>query len=247
MGGHIFILYCIAAFMLQSSSGPNPPADKSYPLHASIICTIFWVGEGAGDDGVSNIASAWDDEWVQHYGGVDDPVKRKGYYPAAFTPKENPFYCALPYNDFLHGKRKANAARIIPWAGEKVWGEKESLCKNRWVEITKGKKTAYAQWEDVGPFNTDDGEYVFGKAKPPRHGGQSAGLKPAGGQESAGGLPSQPANQQNSRAGIDVSPAVRDFLKLEDIDKVSWRFVEFAEVPPGPWRAIVTSSSITWR
>jgi hypothetical protein len=34
---------------------------------------------------------------------------------------------------------------------------------------------------------------------------------------------------------------VRDYLGLSDIDKVSWQFVDAADVPPGPWKLIVTS------
>ena len=36
------------------------------------------------------------------------------------------------------------------------------MYKNRWIRIVKNEKIAYAQWEDVGPFNTDDKDYAFG-------------------------------------------------------------------------------------
>jgi hypothetical protein len=39
----------------------------------------------------------------------------------------------------------------------------------------------------------------------------------------------------NQGAGLDVSPAVRDFLGLGSKDVCDWRFVEFREVPQGPW------------
>ena len=32
-----------------------------------------------------------------------------------------------------------------------------------------------------------------------------------------------------------MSPAVRDFLGLNDTDVTDWRFVDFEEVPHGPW------------
>jgi hypothetical protein len=38
-----------------------------------------------------------------------------------------------------------------------------------------------------------------------------------------------------TRAGIDLSPAVRDFLKLRSGAKVEWRFVDERDVPHGPW------------
>jgi hypothetical protein len=44
-----------------------------------------------------------------------------------------------------------------------------------------------------------------------------------------------PRPNRNKAAGIDVSPAVRDFLKLRSGAKVEWRFVDDREVPNGPW------------
>lgn len=165
--------------------------------------------------------SVWDDEWLEHYGGVDDPDNRNGYFPADFTPLENPFYYALPYNDFdENGEREADADQVVYWSGEQEWGELESMCKNRWIKIIKGNKSVYAQWEDAGPFGEDDADYVFGDALP--------------------------KNELNNDAGLDVSPAVRDFLSLSDIDVVNWRFVDFSEVPAGPWTEIITTSQIYW-
>lgn len=78
-----------------------------------------------------------------------------------------------------------------------------------WLEIRHGAKICYAQWEDVGPFRTDSAGYVFGDERP---------------------LPNV-----NHGAGIDVSPAVRDYLGLGSLGLVDWRFVEQADVPIGPW------------
>jgi len=39
----------------------------------------------------------------------------------------------------------------------------------------------------------------------------------------------------NKGAGLDVSPAVRDYLGLQETDVTDWKFVEFSEVPRGPW------------
>jgi hypothetical protein len=68
---------------------------------------------------------------------------------------------------------------------------------------------AYAQWSDCGPFRTDHWQYVFGNERP----------KP----------------NLNQGAGLDVSPAVRDYLGLGSKDVTDWKFVEFREVPFGPW------------
>jgi len=34
---------------------------------------------------------------------------------------------------------------------------------------------------------------------------------------------------------LDVSPAVRDYLGLKQTDVTDWRFVDFSDVPRGPW------------
>ncbi len=194
-----------------------------YPLHQNITVTIFWVGEEANEENnyIPNLQSVWDDKWLEHYGGVDDPDNRNEYHPANFTPIENPFYYALPYNDFdENGERKAEVDKVIYWSGEQEWSELESMCKNHWIKITKANKSVYAQWEDAGPFGEDDADYVFGDALP--------------------------KNELNNGAGLDVSPAVRDFLSLSDIDVANWRFVDFSEVPDGPWTEIITTSQIYW-
>lgn len=203
----------------DETTGEN--AD-SYPLHQGITATVFWVGEKASQDNeeISNKSSAWDGKWKEHFGGTDDPKKRNGYYPEKFTPNENPFYFALPYNDFdINGNRRENSKQT-PWAGEKSWDNKESMVKNRWAKITHGGKTCYGQWEDVGPFKENDFEYVFGS--------------------------SLPKNEINKNAGIDVSPAIRDCLGLEGLGKVDWQFVDFENVPDGPWKKIITNSQISW-
>ena len=196
------------------------PSSRDYPLHRDVTVTIFWIGESAGEENgnISNVASAWDEKWQARYGGEDSPDRRDGYFPEGFVPKENPFYVALPYNDLDEtGSRKPHAASWIPWYSPHT-PSGESLCKNRWVEISKGEKKVYAQWEDAGPFGEDDAAYVFGT--------------------------SSPKNRINDHAGIDVSPAVRDYLNLRDIDKVNWRFVEDEDVPDGPWKRIVTVSGV---
>jgi len=45
----------------------------------------------------------------------------------------------------------------------------------------------------------------------------------------------RPLQNVNHGAGIDVSPAVRDYLGLGSLGLVDWRFIEEAEVPIGPW------------
>lgn len=198
----------------QNQPAPAPATggsnqSSSYPVHSDITTTWFYVGEGATADSgyIPNVQSAWDGNWAAHFGGIDDPKNRNGYYPAGFTPKENPFYVALPYNNFTN----SNAADVMYWDGN---------CKNRWIKIMANGKTAYGQWEDVGPWLSNDAAYVFGTAAP--------------------------KNTNLSHAGLDVSPAIRDYLGLGDVSKTSWQFVDEGDVPSGPWKNIVTTSGPSW-
>jgi len=107
--------------------------------------------------------------------------------PAGFTPKENPFYVALPYGEFEEDNSLKHAARSVPWYRPGV----SPLLKNRWVEIRRGEQSCFAQWEDVGPCNEDDFDYVFGEA-------------------------ATPLNSFDAKAGLDVSPAVWHHLGMTD-------------------------------
>ena len=218
------LLLSTLLFVGCSDSGTNVSntLTKAYPLHKDIIVTVFWVGEEADVDNgnIANLASAWDNNWLESYGGVDTPDARSGYHPTAFIPKENPFYFALPYNDFdADGKKKVDSNSTIPWD---ILSDNPyySSCKNRWIKITKGSQVVYAQWEDVGPFGKDDTAYVFGA--------------------------SNPKNSTNAKAGLDVSPAVRDYLGLSDVDSVNWEFVDASNVPDGIWKERVTYSNVNW-
>jgi hypothetical protein len=183
----------------------------------STLTTLFWVGEPSDADNafISNDVSYWDRDWQLNFGGVDDPFRRKGFWPADFRPKENPFYVALPYGEFdaTHGHLLRADSLNIPWYCPGL----TPLLKNHWVEIKRASRTCYAQWEDVGPYEVDDFEYVFGSAHSPR-------------------------NTFGLRAGLDVSPAVWHYLGMDDNDITDWRFVNAADVPPGPWTGVVTVS-----
>jgi hypothetical protein len=185
-----------------------------YPWKSNIVTTVFWVGEQAGPNNpVPNVRSSWDLNWSNNYGGFDNPEAsaRRNYLPVSFIPRQNPFYCALPYNDVTHGQFKPEARLVIPWFKEAYTGPGQSVCWHHWIAIRKGNRTCYAQWEDCGPFRTDHFQYVFGSERP----------KP----------------NLNRGAGLDVSPAVRDYLGLQPTDVTDWQFVDVRDVPPGPWRS----------
>ena len=107
-------------------------------------------------------------------------------------------------------------------------GERRSvllLHENRWVETTKGDRTCYAQIQDAGPGQYNDAEDVFGTDN------------------------ERAKNTEFNSAGMDVSPAVNGCLGFGDIngedDRVDWRFVDVIDVPPGPWRTLITTSQVT--
>lgn len=205
------VLLQIEPKVLVPTTSRTGGIGSGYPWKTDIVTTIFWVGESATlRNPVHNRSSSWDADWADSYGGFDDPNPggRNGFLPR-FLPKQNPFYCALPYNDVTRGMSKPEARTVIPWFRQAFKGEGKSVCRDRWIAIRKGNKTCYAQWSDCGPFRTDHYQYVFGNEKP----------KP----------------NLNRGAGLDVSPAVRDYLGLAPTDTTDWKFVEFKEIPNGPW------------
>lgn len=199
---------------VYSSSLPRASLTR-YPWRTGINATVFWVGElPTQNNPTPNTKSSWDVNWTATFGGFDDPdpgQRAPDYRPAAFVPKLNPFYIALPYNDCIdYQTTKAEAARVIPWFNTTFKQHGKSVCRDRWIAIRLNDRICYAQWSDCGPFITTDADYVFGDARP--------------------------TNSQNDGAGIDLSPAVRDYLGFRGMAKVDWRFVDVQEVPDGPWR-----------
>ena len=196
---HILLILFITLLALL-----NRPINQQW--HNNITATVFWVGEEAGEENnfISNVESCFDEKWLEHYGGKDDPKARINYFPSTFIPKENPFYVALPVSEY---DKDGNLREEIKEVGP---------LKNRWVEIVYDGKKAYAQLEDCGPFVYDDFDYVFGDAKPKNH---------------------------VNHAGIDLSPAVADYLGINGSANVSWRFVDERDVEEGPWKAIITRGS----
>lgn len=197
-----------------------------YPWKLDIVATVFWVGEQPTENNPTpNHMSSWDTEWMKNFGGYDDPDRANrtdNFTPVGFTPKQNPFYVALPYNDLVDYNTTKSSAKVrIPWFKQKFSREGKSVLKGTWLAIRYGNRICYAQWEDCGPFETDDVDYVFGTARP--------------------------RNTSNNGAGIDVSPAVRDYLGMPSMSRCDWRFVDVSEVPAGPWRNWGTNNPFVQR
>ena len=165
-----------------------------------ITATTFWVGEPPTPNDPGNLASAWDPNWT------------------ATSKSQNPFYVALPYNDVAGGHTKPEARSIIPWFKQAFVRDGRSILKDKWIAIRKGSRVCFAQWEDVGPFQGDHWQYVFGNERP----------RP----------------NVNRDAGIDLSPAVRDYLGMSGMDQCDWKFVEAKEIPQGPWK--YRDNSLLW-
>jgi hypothetical protein len=188
---------------------------SNYPWKKNIVTTTFWIGQGStGYNSTTNYKSAWDQAWTKNFGGVDCPKDRFGIakpgsisLPGKFAPTLNPYYVALPYNDI---KYPQVSKKYVPWWNHEEYRKNpyKSQCKGRWVMIEFQGRVAFAQWEDVGPLRYDHAAYVFGNERPTR---------------------------EHSGAGLDVSPAVQDYLGLQGRCLTNWRFVEEDEVPYGPW------------
>lgn len=198
--------------VVSNASAAPAPAFSRFPWKRNIVTTVFWIGEcPTRNNPVPNFKSSWDPEWHKNYGGFDNPEPdaRRGFIPKNFIPKQNPFYAALPYNDVTKGSTKSESRSVIPWFRDAFEKPGKSVCKGRWLAIRHGNRIAYAQWEDCGPFRTDHWQYVFGNDRP---------------------MPNL-----NQGAGLDVSPAVRDYLDMGGKDVCDWKFVDVRDVPMGPW------------
>lgn len=203
----------VTALILTRQEGE--PETSKYPWHENINTTVFWVGEAADESNghIHNRSSTWVVEWEEAFGGVDDPERRCDHLPCDFTPKENPFYAALPYNDIDGSCQAKSSQKEIPWYNpNSPTKEGDSEIKNRWLEVVHNGMTAYVQLQDAGPFGEDDFDYVFGDSPP------------------------------DYEVGLDVSPATASYLKMSGYDQTDWRFVDAEDVPDGPWKQIVTTS-----
>lgn len=221
---------------------PTPRPDTGYPWHTGIVSTTFWVGEvfdPNASDGSQRI-STYDSDWLGSYGGCDgiagdDDCRTEerdagnDYFPTRMTPLENPFYLDLPFDDVNDDEGFAARGTVVPWAGDPAYADvvddrSVSLIKNRWVVLHKDGRVCYGQIQDAGPGEYRDAAYVFGADD------------------------RRPANARYNGAGLDVSPALNGCLGFADLDgdddRVDWAFVDDADVPPGPWTRIVTTSPV---
>ena len=220
-----------------------------------VVASTFYIGEGAdaSNAGISNVPTQWHDDAVRFFGsapdfwGPRDPdapgawdsrdtwYPRTGLCPQNVTLKENPFYVALPTPDY---DEQGVLEALYPWLQQAasylpeldmypggIFVDSQSAIKNRWVQIEANGRTAFAQLEDVGPSDETgaivaDYEYVWGNAPSPK-------------------------NDFALGAGIDLSPAVTDYLGTDGEGIVRWRFVPADQVPDS-WKLLVTDGPPDW-
>ena len=232
------VVVAVALPACAAMSGPRP--DTGYPWHTDIVATTFWVGEvfdpGAPDG--SQRVSTYDSDWLGSYGGCDGIEADGGcrteprtaeadYFPTRMTPRENPFYLDLPFDDLNDETGFATRGEVVPWAADPLYASAVddpdiSLMKNRWVVLHRDGRVCYGQIQDAGPGEYRDAAYVFGDDD------------------------RRPTNTRFNGAGLDVSPALNGCLGFADLDgdgdRVDWAFVDDGDVPPGPWTKLVTDS-----
>lgn len=161
-----------------------------------------------------------------------EPRKGPDYWPTKATPRENPFYLDLPFDDMNDSTGFKTRCQVIPWAKDDpghCGDTKNSYMKNRWVHlIGPSGRDCYGQIEDAGPSSGSayhDSAYVFGSDD------------------------KRPANAKFGGAGADVSPALNGCLGFADLDgdqdHIRWQFVDRGDVPDGPWTRVVTTSGFT--
>jgi hypothetical protein len=229
----------LAVVLVACGTGSAQPQTREYPWHRDIVATTFWVGEvmdPLATDG-SQEYSTYDANWLANYGGCDGIVEygvcrterrdaSNGFFPTGMTPRQNPFYLDLPFDDINNSAAFSMRAKVIPWADDPGYRGRAddptfSLMKDRWVQLRKGAATCYGQIEDAGPAVYDDAAYVFGTGD------------------------RRPANARFNGAGLDVSPAVNGCLGFGQLDgqhdRVDWRFIDDVDVPDGPWKRVITS------
>ena len=115
----------------RASGETAKPRGRRYPLHTGIVATTFWVGEifDPHSPNGSQVISTYDARWMHHYGGCDGVVTAgrceterrvaaNGFFPTRMTPRENPFYLDLPFDDVNNAAAFSQRAQVIPWADD---------------------------------------------------------------------------------------------------------------------------------
>lgn len=242
IAGAVLVTVAASVALALAVQNGSRRVDREYPWHRDIVATVFWVGEVFDSNAIdgSQVISAFDSRWMENYGGCDGVLingvcqteardASNGYFPKNMTPRQNPFYLDLPFDDVNNDGAFARRGQVVPWADDPGYAGRSqdkgfSFLKNRWVQMEKDGRVCYGQIQDAGPGEYNDAEYVFG------------------------GNDRRPKNSRFNGAGMDVSPALAGCLGFQSLngsqDRLNWRFIEEQKVPNGPWKKLVTTSPV---
>ena len=131
LAGLVLLANGLVACAAETAPSPAAHVSSGYPWHTDIVATTFWVGEvfdANASDG-SQVISTYDSKWWEHYGGCDGVVVDEecrtearsadnGYFPRHMTPRQNPFYLDLPFDDINNSTAFAQRSSVVPWAHE---------------------------------------------------------------------------------------------------------------------------------
>lgn len=201
--------------------------DSAWALHWSGISN---GKAGSGSDCEGSPVGGCDGAPVKDNPCATEPRTAPDFWPTKVTPRENPFYLDLPFDDMNDSTGFKSRCQVIPWAKDDpshCGDTKNSYMKNRWVHLVGASgRDCYGQIEDAGPSSGSayhDSAYVFGADD------------------------KRPAHKDFNNAGLDVSPALNGCLGFRDLDgendTVRWQFID--QPPAGPWTRIVTTSGVT--
>jgi len=186
-------------------------AVQRYPWKTSIVTTVFWVGEQAGGNNRSKLQKFLDFNWSENYA---EPILRfqrtAQLHPNCFYSQAKPLLLCFTVHDVTHGQFKPEAPLVIPWFKHEYRGRGSRYAEIDGLPFVRQSHLLCAMGR-LRSVSHDHFQYVFGNERP----------KP----------------NLNHGAGLDVSPAVRDYLGLAPTDVTDWQFVEVRDVSSGPWRS----------
>lgn len=225
------LVMAVASTLNGCTKQPTPPPVVIEPIPTTSAsatpikmkaakATVFWVGEAASEENgwIQNTDSVY--QW-----GSNHWLKHHGCADTEKKPcdgKENSFYVAVPATDMKDEEANPKVRKAMPAAWLVGATTQESSMKNRWVVVRANGKIGYGQIQDAGPFGEEDVEWVFGSA-------------------------TKPKSKENSYAGLDVSPALANYLGVSGVFDAEFAIViDAKDVPPGPWKTKVTTSGVSY-
>ena len=142
---------------------------------------------------------------------LDDPDHRDGFRPASFSPAQNPFYIALPYNDVTSGGRhRPEASEVIPWFWRDYRGDGISVARaigwrctaTAWYVMPSGKMWVRSRPTTGNMFSARNPRDRTATATPASISAQPPGIISG----SRAARPSNGASWKNATCRTDLGP-----------------------------------------